>query len=291
MFFQLYRNNFLDTQNSLDYIQLENIKKIDLKLHQILKNNVALSYFIDYVSSQRKQVDLFFYLNIEGWKVSVEQQLSDLHINRIIKGSSENSAPIYEAIRSTAQSIYNQYLGDKSDQHVQIKPALSQSLYFKIRNLNEIPSELWFDEVQQALFDKMENDENYLPAFKKSKAYVKLLQELDLVQQNATEEDNISLNSNESLEAEQNKLFLGENFLTLESVGKSVKHVRSFSDVTMFVSKNNGEGKKENGIHNGKDDEAEVLSVSMLFFLRLFSILAKHRNETYNQSNLYQNFT
>jgi sorting nexin-13 len=56
----------LDTQSSLDYIQLENIKKIDLKLHQILKNNVALSYFIDYVSSQRKQLDLFFYLNIEG---------------------------------------------------------------------------------------------------------------------------------------------------------------------------------------------------------------------------------
>jgi hypothetical protein len=55
-----------DTQSSLDYIQLENIKKIDLKLHQILKNNVALSYFIDYVSSQRKQLDLFFYLNIEG---------------------------------------------------------------------------------------------------------------------------------------------------------------------------------------------------------------------------------
>lgn len=242
-----------------------------------MKNNVALSYFIDYVSSQRKQVDLFFYLNIEGWKVSVEQQLSDLHINRI-KGLNENPSPIYEAIRSTAQSIYNQYLGEKSDQHIQIKPTLSQSLHFKIRNLNEIPSELWFDEVQQALFDKMENDDNYLPAFKKSKAYVKLLQELDLVQQNVAEEDNISLNSNESLEAEQSKLFLGENFLGLDAVGKSVKHVRSFSDVTMFVSKNNGEGKRENGSHNGKD-ELDVLTVSVCLCLFLITLRSVFRNK------------
>lgn len=56
---------FLELQN-LDYIQLENIKKIDLSLDQVLKNNVALSYFIDFVSSQGKQTDLFFYLNIEG---------------------------------------------------------------------------------------------------------------------------------------------------------------------------------------------------------------------------------
>lgn len=57
---------FLLELQSLDYIQLENVKKIDLSLDQVLKNNIALSYFIDFVSSQGKQTDLFFYLNIEG---------------------------------------------------------------------------------------------------------------------------------------------------------------------------------------------------------------------------------
>lgn len=52
--------------HGIDYIQLENVKKIDLSLDQVLKNNIALSYFIDFVSSQGKQTDLFFYLNIEG---------------------------------------------------------------------------------------------------------------------------------------------------------------------------------------------------------------------------------
>lgn len=59
------KNCFAELQY-LDYFQLENVKKIDLSVDQVLKNNIALSYFIDFVSSQGKQTDLFFYLNIEG---------------------------------------------------------------------------------------------------------------------------------------------------------------------------------------------------------------------------------
>lgn len=236
-----------DTPTCLDYIQLDNIKKVDLNLQQILKNNIALSYFIDYVSSAGKQLELFFYLNIEGWKVSVEQQLSDLHINKI-KGINDNPTSVYEAIRSTALSIYTQYLGEKSEQRVQVKPALAQSLYFKIRNLNETPSEAWFDEVQNAIYEKMENSDDFMPAFKRSKAYVKLLQELDLLQQSVVEEDAISLNSNESLEMLEPPKFFSEHTTPLQQSSsllvqpeKSVKHARSFSDVTMFIKNDNGD--------------------------------------------------
>lgn len=55
-----------DNQLSIDFTQLDSVRQINLRLDQILKNNVALSYFIDFVSSQGKQLDLFFYLNIEG---------------------------------------------------------------------------------------------------------------------------------------------------------------------------------------------------------------------------------
>lgn len=158
-----------------------------------------MSYFIDFISNQGKQVDLFFYLNVEGWRISVEQQLSDLHLNKM-KEATENISAIYDTIRSTASSIYDQYLGDKCDEKVQVKANIQQRLHFKIRNLNEMPTELWFDEVQKAVYDKMENDSAFLPAFLKSKAYIKLLHELDLVQQQVTEEDNISVNSGESIE-------------------------------------------------------------------------------------------
>ncbi|CAH0557190.1 unnamed protein product [Brassicogethes aeneus] len=222
-----------EIMGNLDYIQMENVKKIDLKLDQILKNNVALSYFIDFVSSQGKQLDLFFYLNIDGWKISVEQQLSDLQLNKL-KGPVENAGPVYDTIRSTALSIFDQYLGDKSEQKVQVKQSLIQSLHFKIRNLNETPNELWFDGVQKAVYQKMEGNEDFLAAFKKSKAYVKMLQELDLIQQSNADEDTLSVNSNDSLENQPKSL---TDNLTVESCQKGGKHARSFSDVPLFASK------------------------------------------------------
>lgn len=92
--------------------------------------------------------------------------------------------------------------------------------------------------------------ENYLPAFKQSHTYLKLLEELDLLQQQ-TEDDTISLNSLEctddeypkSKEMHQNdgcisiktpKPGSGDNFLSIEPIEKSLKHVRSLSDVTDF---------------------------------------------------------
>lgn len=49
-----------------DLLPLETAKTINLPLDIILKNNVALSYFIDYVTFRGKQAYLFFYLNVEG---------------------------------------------------------------------------------------------------------------------------------------------------------------------------------------------------------------------------------
>lgn len=120
-----------------------------------------------------------------------------------------------------------------------MKPSLSQALYFKIINLNETPSEMWFDRVLEALYERMVND--YLPAFKKSKAYIKLLQELDLLQQGNPEDDSISLNSNESSDSNENLTTTTTqankmDFLQVNSA-KNVKHVRSLSDVTTFTNK------------------------------------------------------
>ncbi|KAK9869740.1 hypothetical protein WA026_003476 [Henosepilachna vigintioctopunctata] len=235
-------------QYSLD-VQLDNEKGIDLNLDQILKNNIALSYYMDYMTSHNKQIDLFFYLNIEGWKVSVEQQLSDIHINKM-KGNTENIQTVYKNIRTTALSIFEQYLGEKSENQVKVKSSLVQSLHFKIRNLNEVPSDLWFDEVQQFIHDKMENSPDYLPAFKKSRIYIKLLQELDLLQQPANEYDTISLNSDENLDVSEPKSYVtpsfliskpleDESFICIENIQKSFKHTRSLSDVDVVTFNEN----------------------------------------------------
>lgn len=142
-----------------------------------------------------------------------------------------------ENIRSTALSIYEQYLGERCEQKVQMKSSHSQALYFKIRNLNETPSELWFDNAIEIVSERMANE--YLPSFKKSKAYIKLLQELDLLQQGNPEDDSISLNSNDSSDSNENLTTTHPSkvgdFLQVDSTQKNVKHVRSLSDVTMLA--------------------------------------------------------
>jgi sorting nexin-13 len=45
------------------------VKLFVLPVDVILKNSIALSYFIDYMTSIGCQSYLFFYLNVEGWKV------------------------------------------------------------------------------------------------------------------------------------------------------------------------------------------------------------------------------
>ncbi|KAJ8976214.1 hypothetical protein NQ317_008095 [Molorchus minor] len=257
----------LDVQTSLDY-QLDNFTKVDLTLNQILQTNIALSYFMDFVSGQGRQVDLFLYLNIEGWRLSVSQQTSEINLNKS-KISTETTNLMYDTIRSTALSIHDQYLAENSEQKVEMKLSLVQTLHFKIRNLNETPTPHWFDNILEALYDRMEND--FLPPFKRSKAYIKLLQELDLVQQINPEDDAISINSNDSLENNE-AAKLSDNLSQLTSIGrkgdllavdsalKSVKHARSFSDVTVFTG-NDIDVRSENGCLS---DKMETISDNLI---------------------------
>lgn len=83
----------------------------------------------------------------------MEQQLFNIHLNKP-KMTNEN-ATIYDNIRSTALSIYEQYLGEKSHQKILLNPSLVQTLFFRIRNLTETPSGQWFDEIQTVLYEKL----------------------------------------------------------------------------------------------------------------------------------------
>lgn len=143
--------------------------------------------------------------------------------------------------------MFDEYLSDRSKHKIEIKPTLIQDLYFKIKNLSKPPTELWFDDVQNEIYQKLKTQEEFLSGFKKSRVYLKLMEELELVQQNVVDEDNISLNSLESLEVgsddaipqKQNvKGLQSDNFLAVESENKGIKHVRSLSDVTYFPAKN-----------------------------------------------------
>lgn len=53
---------------SVDNLLAPGSKLVTLPLDFILKNNIALSYLIDYMTGIQHQSYLFFYLNVEGMK-------------------------------------------------------------------------------------------------------------------------------------------------------------------------------------------------------------------------------
>lgn len=164
-----------------------------LPIEVVLKNNIALSYFIDYMSSIGCQSYIFFYLNIEGWRVSAEQQILQMDLEAFQRQS--NSVPerdsddsfvkvehhredILERMREAAHSIYEEYLSEKASPRLKVDDSIVKRLLFKIRT--EPPDLEWFCEIQEFIFDKFQTDERFLESFKKSMGYVKLLAELDL---------------------------------------------------------------------------------------------------------------
>jgi len=177
-------------------------KLFNLPLEVILKNNISLSYFIDYMSSIGCQYMVFFFLNIEGWKVAAEQQLLALELEilrqgepeeshgddgKILRKSTQDKESCLESIRDAAISIYQEYLSEKSTPRIQLDDTFNKRLILKIRT--ETPDPGWFDEVAGMIYHSLETEERYLISFKRSVGYLKLLAELDLLKVDMYEED------------------------------------------------------------------------------------------------------
>lgn len=175
-------------------------KLVNLPLDELLKNNIALSYFIDYMTSINAEAYLFFYLNIYGWRVSAEQQISDMELQKIQSGQSGASVAgtrrknaDLDNLKEAATKIYQQYLSDKASPKLQLDDALVKSLLTRTRT--ESVKETWFDELRSCCYEKLQNEDKFLPGFKRSLAYIKLLAELDLLKDPVSEDDTKSLDS------------------------------------------------------------------------------------------------
>ena len=162
---------------------------IQLPLEVMLKNNVAISYFIDYMSAIGGgcQAYIFFYLNVEGWKVMAEQQIQAMELDTILRESGQEIEPgkemspehkrnLQDQMRDAAQSIYEEYLSEKASPQLKIDETAIKRLVFKIRSEN--PQSEWFDEVQARVYDKLSKEEKFLDSFRQSYGYIKLLKEL-----------------------------------------------------------------------------------------------------------------
>ncbi|CAG2102151.1 unnamed protein product [Medioppia subpectinata] len=159
-------------------IDWNNTKLFSLPFDVVLKNNIGLSYFIEFMSSIGAQGYVYFYLNVEGFKVSAEQQISEAELIKMGKCNANNCVHL-DSLKEAAINIYDTYLSEKASHKLKLEETICKNIHSRI--MTEKLSENWFDSAHHQVYDIMMNSEQFFAAFKKSNHYVKLLAELDLL--------------------------------------------------------------------------------------------------------------
>ncbi|KAJ8377201.1 hypothetical protein AAFF_G00264960, partial [Aldrovandia affinis] len=113
-----------------------------IPLEHILVHNIALHFFMDYMQQMGGQADLFFWLTVEGYRVTAQQQLQVLEDKT--KG----------LLRAAALGVYEQYLSTKASPRVQVDEALLEVLAQKLQT--EEPTPEIFDDIQRKVYDMMQ---------------------------------------------------------------------------------------------------------------------------------------
>ncbi|KAK3588903.1 hypothetical protein CHS0354_007052 [Potamilus streckersoni] len=156
-----------------------------LTLEDIIQSNIALDAFIEFMSSVGGQMYLFFYLNVEGFRVAAGQQITNL-----------------EPLRNAAMIIHDQYLSEKASSKIKIEADILKRVQAKIRQKDLVVDV--FDEVQARVYQIM-HGEQYYEKFIQSKAYAKLLEDLGFSNNlhKSDEGDNISLDDDVSMKSSE----------------------------------------------------------------------------------------
>lgn len=147
-----------------------------LDLDNILRKELAVSYYLDYLSVLNLQKYVIFYLTAQEWKMSTSQSFSDIQINK----SKKNWEEVMRDIREKARTIFQEYLVPKSQNYLNIDPGLIEALRIRIDETTMHPENTWFDSICKYVYEKQRNEEVFLNNFYQSSGYKHLLRELDL---------------------------------------------------------------------------------------------------------------
>ncbi|XP_076865996.1 sorting nexin-13 isoform X2 [Brachyhypopomus gauderio] len=145
-----------------------------IPLEHILVHNIALQFFMDFMQHAGGQADLFFWLTVEGYRVTAQQQLEVLH-GRQPAGHTKG------LLKAAALGVYEQYLSEKASPRVQVDEASLARLADKLNK--EDPTPEIFDDIQRKVYEMMLRDERFYPAFKQHPLYVRMLAELDMLKE------------------------------------------------------------------------------------------------------------
>ncbi|EDO37622.1 predicted protein, partial [Nematostella vectensis] len=175
-------------EHHLEYEDLVSVNKLFvpsqpvpvLPLHILLQDNIALSYFIEFMNSMNGQVYLYFWLAVESFRVTAEQQLS-VSMERQLSQDSSSSLPAdLGDLRTAAKSIFDQYLSEQADAKVDLPKDMVKKTWKKVSQEEPCPD--CFDEAQKWVFEILGQDQFYT-SFLNSQTYMRCLIELDVLKE------------------------------------------------------------------------------------------------------------
>ncbi|XP_077362517.1 sorting nexin-13 isoform X3 [Festucalex cinctus] len=150
-----------------------------IPLDHILVHNIALQFFMDFMQAAGAQAELFFWLTVEGYRVTAQQQLEAMQ--RWQKDGKRQPNATKGLLKAAVLGVFEQYLSDKASPRVQVDEDSITRLGEKLQKDDPTPE--IFDDIQRKVYDMMLRDERYYPSFKQSPLYVRMLAELDMLKE------------------------------------------------------------------------------------------------------------
>uniref|UniRef100_A0A665U538 Sorting nexin 13 n=1 Tax=Echeneis naucrates TaxID=173247 RepID=A0A665U538_ECHNA len=133
----------------------------------------------DFMQAAGAQAELFFWLTVEGYRVTAQQQLEAMEGWQ--KDGKKQPSTTKGLLKAAALGVYEQYLSDKASPRVQVDEVSVTKLGDKLQKDDPTPE--IFDEIQRKVYELMLRDERYYPSFKQSPLYVRMLAELDMLKE------------------------------------------------------------------------------------------------------------
>ncbi|XP_036394647.1 sorting nexin-13-like isoform X2 [Megalops cyprinoides] len=150
-----------------------------IPLEHILVHNIALQFFMDYMQQVGGQADLFFWLTVEGYRVTAQQQLEVLQGWQ--RDGKKQSSQTKGLLKAAVLGVYEQYLSEKASPRVQVDEASLAKLAEKLHK--EDPTPEIFDDIQRKVYEMMLHEERFYPSFRQHPLYVRMLAELDMLKE------------------------------------------------------------------------------------------------------------